>query len=141
MTEITRSIEILASQKRVWSHIHPTKWKEIFFFVKEVDGYTDGEAGVGTKAHVVAGDNDVTSVRYSVEITEFVPKEKIEYRRYDGPLQGRGVMHLKSLHTGTLLRRTSFYDDELSEDTIKALSAGMEKDNLRLKMQIETIKK
>ncbi len=141
MTEITRSIEILASKTRVWSHINPTKWKEIFYFVKEVDGYTDGEPGVGTKAHVVAGDNELTAVRYSVEITEFVQKEKIEYRRYGGPLQGRGVMHLKSLQTGTLLRRTSYYDDELSSETIKALSEGMEKDNMRLKLQIETIKK
>lgn len=142
MTEITRSIEIIASKNRVWSQIHPSNWPSIFFFVKAVDGYTDGKAGVGTTATVVAGGGaEEALVRYQVKITEFIEKEKIAYDRYGGPLTGRGVMTIKSLQTGTLLRRTSYYDDDLSPETIKTLSDGMEHDNMRLKQMIEKLKK
>lgn len=139
MTEITRSIEIVASRGRVWSHIHPGNWTKIFHFVKDVDGYKEGDGWIGKKAKVVAGDQEDSAVKYNVEITEFVDKEKITYRRYGGPLSGTGVMYLKPLQTGTLLRRTSYYDDDLSEQTIKTLCDGMERDNLRLKAIIEKI--
>src|SRR3990172_1337368 len=137
MTEITRSIEISSAKDKVWSHIHPSKWTKIFNFVKEVNGYTNGEAGVGTKARVVAGKDETTAVKYNVEITEFVPNVKIVYRRYNGPLKGKGEIHIKALQSGTLLKRTSYYDDNLSESTIKTLSEGMENDNLRIKTIIE----
>ncbi len=139
MTEITRSIEILASRNRVWSHIQPQNWKKIFNFVKEVDGYPAEKAGVGTKVKVVAGANGENQVKYHVEILEVVEKEKIVYRRYGGPLTGTGIIQIKSLHTGTLLRRTSHYDDDLSEEILRTLGGGMEKDNLRLKQMIEKI--
>jgi|GEM_PF-2022807 len=139
MPEITRSIEIIASRNRVWSHIQPQKWPTIFNFVKEVDGYPTAQAGVGTKVEVVAGKNGENLVKYNVEIVELVEKEKIVYRRYGGPLTGTGMMQIQPLQTGTLLRRTSFYDDPLSEDTLRALGEGMEKDNLRLKEIIEKI--
>lgn len=139
MTEITRSIEIVASRTRVWSHIHPGNWQKIFHFVKEVDGYKEGDGWIGKKAKVVAGGDEETAVKYNVEITELQDKEKIVYRRYGGPLSGTGVILIKPLTTGTLLRRTSYYDDDLSEQTIKTLCEGMEKDNMRLKTIIEKI--
>ncbi len=137
MTEITRSIEIFAPRDRVWAHIEPQNWTRIFNFVKEVHGYPVTEAGVGTKVNVVAGVNGKNSVKYSVEILEIVEKEKIVYRRYDGPLTGTGVIQIKSLHTGTHLRRISYYTDDLSPETLRTLGVAMEKDNLRLKQVIE----
>jgi len=139
MAEITRSIEIIASRNRVWSHIQPQKWPEVFNFVKEVDGYPTAKAGVGTKVTVVAGQNGENLVKYNVEIVELIEKEKIVYRRYGGPLSGTGIIQIQSLQTGTLLRRTSYYEDALSEETLRALGEGMEKDNLRLKEIIEKI--
>jgi len=56
-------------------------------------------------------------------------------------LVGKGVIQLKSLQRGTLLKRTSVYDDDLSEETIQSLSEGMEKDNLRIKKMAETTQK
>ena len=141
MTEITRSIEILASRNRVWTHIHPRNWTQIFNFVKDVNGYSeDGEAGVGTRADVIAG-NDENAVKYHVEVTEFVEKSRIAYRRYGGPLSGTGEIQIRSIGTGTLLRRTTVYNDDLSEETIKSISVGMETDNMRLKNLVETLKR
>ncbi len=138
MTEITRSIEIFAPRDRVWLHIHPRNWTKIFSSVKEVNGYAeDGDAGIGAKASVLTGDDDAT-IKYNIEITEFEPNYKIVYRRYGGPLTGKGIIQIRSLGQGTLLRRTTFYDDHLSEETIKSLSAGIEQDNKRLKNIIET---
>lgn len=137
MTEITRSIEISAPAEKVWLCIHPQNWTKIFNFVKEVNGFTDGKAGVGTHAKVVAGKDDLTSVKYNVEITEFLEHQKIVYRRYGGPLTGKGVIQLKSLPNGTLLTRTAHYDDALSEQTIEALSEDLEHDNIRIKKIVE----
>ena len=39
MTEIKRSIEIAATNERVWDCIHPKNWENIFHFVKNVDGF------------------------------------------------------------------------------------------------------
>ncbi|MFQ5651019.1 MAG: SRPBCC family protein [bacterium] len=137
MTEITRSIEIQASRNRVWAHIQPRNWTKIFDFVREVNGCTeDGEAGVGTEARIETGEDD-TAVKYKVAITEFVEHSRIAYRRYGGPLTGKGEIQIKSLGSGTLLRRTSYYDDDLSKETIRMLSEGLEKDNQRLKSTIE----
>ena len=111
----------------------------IFNFVKEVNGFENGDAGIGTTAKVIAGKDDVTTVKYSVEIVDFIPTKKIVYRRYDGPLAGKGEINLITLQNGTLLKRTSYYDDDLSTSTIKALSVGMEKDNLRIKSLVESI--
>ncbi len=140
MTKITRSIEIIASMNRVWSHIQPASWPMIFNFVKEVDGYTEGDDGVGVTATFETPSPAGVGIKYKVRITEFVEKRRIAYDRYDGPLKGRGLIQVRSLQTGTLLRRTSFYDDPLSEDTVRVLSEGMEQDNLRLKHLIETLK-
>ena len=140
MTEIKRSIEITATNERVWDCIHPKNWKSIFHFVKNVDGYDRGKSGVGIQASIVAGD-DSAAIKYSVEVTELNEKTKIAYRRYGGPLVGKGVIQLKSLQNGTLLKRTSIYDDDLSEETIQSLSEGMEKDNLRIKKMAETTQK
>lgn len=139
MTEIIRSIEIDAPLDEVWSYIHPQNWKKIFYFVKSVNGYTDGKAGVGTQATFMAGSDDISSIKYNVEITEFVEKKKIAYRRYGGPLIGEGLIQLKPLNEGTLMRRKGVYQDALSEETIHALSEGMERDNLRIKNIIEGI--
>ena len=136
MTEISRSIEISAAPDKVWSYIDPKNWTKIFEFVREVNGYTAGKPGVGTQAKVVAGEAD-SAVKYNVEITEFKEGEKIIYRRYGGPLTGRGVIQLKPLHKGTLFVRTSYYDDDLSEETMQALCAGMEKDNTKMKRNVE----
>ena len=68
-------------------------------------------------------------------------KTKIAYRRYGGTLVGGGVIQLKSLQNGTLLKRRSIYDDDLSKETIQSLSEGMEKDNLRIKKMAETTQK
>ncbi len=137
MTDISRSIEISAAAETVWSHIDPQNWPSKFDFVREVDGYTDGRPGVGTQAKVVAGTVE-SPVRYNVEITEFKENERIVYKRYGGPLSGKGVMQLKPLHSGTLFMRTSYYDDDLSEATMQALSTGLENDNRRIKTQIES---
>ncbi len=137
MTEIKRSIEIAATNEQVWDCIHPKNWKSIFCFVKNVDGYEQGKSGVGTLASIIAGD-DIAAIKYNVEVTELAEKTKIAYRRYGGPLVGNGVIQLKSLQKGTLLKRTSIYDDDLSEATIQSLSEGMEKDNARIKKIAET---
>ena len=137
MTEIKRSIEIAASNERVWDCVHPKNWKSIFHFVKNVDGYDEGKSGVGTQASIIAGD-DSAVIKYNVEVTELSENRKIVYRRYGGPLVGKGVIQLKSLQNGTLLKRTSIYDDDLFEETIQSLSEGMEKDNLRIKKIAET---
>jgi len=140
MTEIKRSIVIAAPVEKVWAQIHPKNWTRLFNFVKEVRGYTNGQAGVGTTAKVIAGDPDTPLIQYDVEITEFVEKKKIAYRRYGGPLTGDATMILKSLPNGTRLERTSHYEDDLSEETIKTLSAGMEKDNEKIKNLVEAAK-
>ncbi len=139
MTEIRRSIEIAATNDRVWECINPQNWQSIFHFVKKVDGYEQGKSGVGTHASIIAGGDD-TAIRYNVEVTELSEKTKIAYRRYGGPLVGKGVIQLKPLQKGTLLKRTSIYDDDLSEETIQSLSEGMEKDNLRVKKVAEAPK-
>jgi len=139
MTEIKRSLEIVATNERVWDCIHPKNWKRIFHFVKNVNGYEQGKFGVGTQASIIAGGED-SSIEYNVEVTELSEKTKIAYRRYGGPLGGKGVIQLKSLQKGTLLKRTSIYDDDLSEETIQSLSEGMEKDNLRVKKVAEAPK-
>lgn len=141
MTEIIRSIEIDAPLADVWDYVHPANWKKIFYFVQNVNGYTDGKAGVGTQATVVAGGNNSTEVKYQVKITEFVEKEKIVYKRYGGPLNGEGIIQLKPLNEGTLMRRKGIYTDDLSEEVMHALSEGMEKDNLRIKRIIEGAEK
>ena len=140
MTEIKRSIEIAATNERVWDCIHPKNWENIFHFVKNVDGYDPGKSGVGTRASISAGDES-TAIKYNVEVTELTENTKITYRRYGGPLVGKGVIQLKPLQSGTLLKQTSVYDDDLSEETIQSLSEGMEKDNLRIKKMAETTKK
>ncbi len=105
--------------------------------MKSVNGYSDdGEAGVGTTADIVAGGADA-AVSYHIEITEFVKDSRIVYRRYGGPLSGRGKIEVRSTGFGTTVQRTSYYDDALSEDTIKSLGAGIDKDNLRLKRVAE----
>ena len=140
MTEIKRSIEIAATNERVWDCIHPKNWENIFHFVKNVDGYDPGKSGVGTRASISAGDES-TAIKYNVEVTELTENTKITYHRYGGPLVGKGVIQLKPLQSGTILKRTSVYDDDLSEETIQSLSEGMEKDNLRIKKMAETTKK
>ncbi len=137
MTEITRSILINASAEKVWAQIHPKNWTKLFNFVKEVQGYSDGQAGVGTQAKVIAGDADTPLIQYNVEITEFVENEKIGYRRFGGPLTGDAVILLKSIPNGTLMVRTSFYEDDLSPETIKTISSGIEKDNEKIKKLVE----
>ncbi|RMF60804.1 MAG: SRPBCC family protein [Calditrichaeota bacterium] len=137
MTEITRSIEVAADVEKVWSCLHPRNWPKVFSSVKEVNGYKNGEQGVGTQARVVAGDKE-TAIRYNVEVVEFVEKSRIVYRRYGGPLAGKGIIKLRPLQSGTLVTRTGYYDDELSEETIRALSEGMETDNRRIKKLIES---
>ncbi|MFQ5638400.1 MAG: SRPBCC family protein [bacterium] len=136
MTEISRSIEIAATLDKVWSYIEPQNWTKIFDFVKKVDGYSKGRPGVGTQAKVVAGNKEV-EVCYNVEITEFKECDKIVYKRYGGPLTGKGMIQLKPLQSGTLFVRTGFYDDNLSEQIIKTISVGMEKDNRKIKKNIE----
>lgn len=140
MTEIKRSIEIAATNERVWALVHPENWENIFHFVKNVDGYDPGKSGVGIQASIIAG-HESTAIKYNVEVTELTEKTRIAYRRYGGPLVGKGVIQLKSLQSGTLLKRTSVYDDDLSEETIQSLSEGMEKDNLRIKKMAETTQK
>ncbi len=139
MTEITRSITIAAPPEKVWLQIHPKNWTKLFNFVKEVYGYSDGKAGVGTQAKVVAGDADTPLIQYNVEITEFIENEKIEYRRFGGPLTGEAVILLERVQNGTLLKRTSFYEDDLSEDTIRTISTGIEKDNQKIKKLVEGV--
>ena len=139
MTEIKRSIEIAATNERVWDCIHPKNWENIFRFVKNVDGYDPGKSGVGTRASISAGDES-TAIKYNVEVTGLTENTKITYRRYGGPLVGKGVIQLKPLQKGTLLKRASIYDDDLSEETIQSLSEGMEKDNLRIKKMAEAPK-
>ena len=139
MTEIRRSIEIAATNDRVWECINPQNWQNIFHFVKKVDGYEQGKSGVRPHASVIAGGDD-SAIRYNVEVTELSEKTKIVYRRYGGPLVGKGVIQLKPLQKGTLLKRTNIYNDDLSEETIQSLSEGMEKDNLRVKKVAETPK-
>lgn len=137
MTEITRSISINAAPEKVWALIHPKNWTKIFDFVKDVHGYTDGKAGVGTQARVSAGDPDAPLIQYNVEITEFVENEKIGYRRFGGPLTGEAVILLHSIPNGTLMVRTSYYEDDLSPETIKTISSGIEKDNEKIKKLVE----
>ena len=95
------------------------------------------EPGIGTRATIVAGDEPMP-VQYEIEVIDIVENERIIYRRYDGPLIGSGIIELKSLHSGTLFKRCNVYEDALSEEIITELSAGMEKDNLRIKRLIET---
>ena len=140
MTEIKRTIEISAPAEKVWLCIHPKNWTKIFNFVREVNGYTDGNAGIGTQAKVVAGKDDLTAIKYNIEITEFAENEKIGYRRYGGPLAGKGRIQLKPLQKGTLLVRSSHYEDDLSEKIISALSKDMEKDNDKIKKMVEEMK-
>ncbi|MFQ5709150.1 MAG: SRPBCC family protein [bacterium] len=137
MTEIRRSIEISAPKEKVWSFINPKNWADLFDSVESVDGYNDGQPGVGTKASVVAGNDALTTIKYRVEITEFLESNRIVYRRYGGPLSGKGIIELKELQIGTLLERVSQYDDDLSENILDTLSAGMEKDNLKIKQLVE----
>ena len=137
MTQITRNIEIDAPVEKVWSKIEPTNWTKTFDFVKEVDGETDGGPGVGTHVKVEAGEAE-SRVMYNIEITEFKENEKIVYRRFGGPLSGQGRIQLKSRLNSTLLSRTSYYEDNLTAETIRQLSAGIEHDNRRLKQMIET---
>jgi hypothetical protein len=137
MTEITRSININASAQKVWEQIHPKKWTKLFNFVKEVYGYADGEAGVGTQAKVAVGDADTPLIQYNVEITEFVENERIAYRRYGGPLTGEALILLKPIQNGTLLERISYYEDDLSPGTIETISVGIEKDNEKIKRLVE----
>lgn len=139
MTEITRKIAIAAPPEKVWAQIHPKNWTKLFNFVKEVYGYSDGQAGVGTQAKVVAGDADTPLIQYNVEITEFVENEKIAYRRFGGPLTGDAVILLKPVKDGTLLERTSYYEDDLSEETIRTISTGIEKDNQKIKRLVEGV--
>ena len=77
------------------------------------------------------------TVQYSIEITGFKERERIEYRRYAGPLPGKGCLQLKPIRNHTVFSRTSYYEDDLSEETIRALSDGIERDNLKLKRQVE----
>ena len=137
MTEISRSIEIAAPRDQVWAYIQPENWTKIFDFVREVDGYTDGRPGVGTRARVVAGADAQSTVQYNVEITEFKAPERIVYRRYGGPLSGKGVIEVKPLQKGTLFVRTSYYEDDLSESTIEMLSTNLERDNRKIRRNIE----
>jgi hypothetical protein len=137
MTEITRSVEIAADRDSVWSHIRPENWPTIFDFVTEVNGNTNaGSPGLGTQAQVIAGDKD-TAITYHIEIIEYKQKERISYRRFGGPLSGKGIIEIQSLHSGTVLRRTSYYDDDLAGETIDALCKSMEGDNLRIKELVE----
>ncbi|NIR53015.1 SRPBCC family protein [candidate division KSB1 bacterium] len=138
MTEISRSIEISAPTDKVWSHIDPKNWTQIFHSIQRVNGYSSGKPGIGTQATVVAGVNEESAIKYNIEITEFQEKQKIEYKRFGGPLTGRGMIRLRPLQKGTLLTRTSYYDDDLSEETIQALSEGMENDNEKIKTTIES---
>ncbi|MFQ5677689.1 MAG: SRPBCC family protein [bacterium] len=130
MTEIKRAIEIAAPQDRVWDCVHPRNWTKVFNFVDKVDGYD----GTGNKPHasVIAGDND-SAISYNIEVTDLDEKTRIAYRRYGGPLTGKGEIQLRALQNGTLLTRTGIYEDNLSEETIDLLSKGMEKDNLKIK--------
>lgn len=137
MTEISRSVEISASPEKVWSCIEPKNWMTIFDFVKKVDGYRDGKPGVGTQAKVVAGKDEDSAIQYNVEITEFKEQAKIVYKRYGGPLTGIGMIQLKPLQYGTLFVRTSYYDDDLSVETIRMLSLGLERDNQKIKLNVE----
>lgn len=137
MTEIKRSIEISADTKVVWSQISPKNWTKIFDFVREVNGYSNGEVGIGTQAKVVAGNDEQTAIKYNVEITEFKENEKIVYRRYGGPLPGQGILKLSPVPGGTLLTRIGQYDDNLSEEIMDALSEGIEKDNQKIKKIVE----
>lgn len=136
MTQITRQVEIAAPLEKVWAHIDPKNWTKTFTFVKTVDGHADGTPGVGTQATIEAGEGG-PMVKYNIEITEFLEKETIEYRRYGGPLPGKGRMRLKPLQNYTVFSRTSYYEDDLSEETIQTLSAGMERDNQKLKRLVE----
>ncbi|MFQ5864750.1 MAG: SRPBCC family protein [bacterium] len=140
MTEITRSIEISAPTEKVWSCIDPTNWSKIFSSVKEVDGVDNKEVGVGSQFKVVAGIDELITIKYNIEITEYLKNNKIVYRRFGGPLTGRGVIKLKSLQHGTMLVRTSRFDDDLSEETMDALSEGMEKDNKKIRELIKEMK-
>ncbi len=140
MTEITRSIEICAPAEKVWSCIDPANWTNVFTSVKEVDGDLNGEVGNGTRFTVVAGIDELTTIRYNIEITDYLKNKKIAYRRFGGPLPGTGMMQLKSLQNGTLLVRTSHYDDDLSEETMNTLCEGMERDNKKIKKMVEEMK-
>jgi len=138
MSLITKSIEILASRDQVWSYLDPSKWTEIFTFGKDVNVQTNGPSGVETTAIFEPDPNNDLWVKYNIKITEFVIGEKIAYQRYGGPLAGHGLISIHSLQTGTLFRRKGSYNDNLSNETIKMLSGGMENDNRRLKNMIET---
>lgn len=138
MTEIKRSIEISAPVEKVWSCVHPQNWDKIFKFVKEINGFNNGNVGVGTQAKVSAGNDEMVTISYNVEVTEFNENQKIAYRRFGGPLSGKGVIQLKALQNGTLLTRISQYDDDLSEPIIHALSEDMERDNLKIKQMVES---
>jgi hypothetical protein len=81
-----------------------------------------------------------SGISYNIEITEFIEKTKIAYRRYGGPLSGKGVIELRPLQSGTVLTRTGFYDDSLAEETIKSICDGIEQDNLRIKKTVENSK-
>jgi len=138
MTEITRSIEIDAPKEKVWEQIQPKNWTKTFSSVKKVEMLENGEPGVGTKAEIVAGTDDMSTIQYTVEITEYRNDEKIAYRRYGGPLPGKAVIQLRELQRGTLLTRSSYYEDDLSEATMSAISHGMEGDNTRIKQKVES---
>lgn len=138
MTEITRQIEIAESPQKVWSQIDPSNWPNIFSSVKEVNGSTNGQPGVGTRVKIVAGEKHDYSIQYNIEITEFKKMEKIAYRRFGGPLPGKAMMQIKPLQKGVLFVRTSYYDDDLSDETMQMLCEGMEKDNARIKELVES---
>ena len=138
MTEIKRSIEISAPGDRVWDCIQPQNWTKLFNFVENVDGCNESKSGIGTKATILAGEEGSTAVRYNVEVIELEEESKIVYRRYGGPLGGKGEIQLRSLQNGTLLTRKGIYEDNLSEETIDLLSEGMEKDNKKIKKMAES---
>jgi len=137
MTEITRSIEIDAPKEKVWEHLQPKNWTKTFSSVKKVEGLQNGEPGVGTTAEIVAGADDMSTIKYKVEITEYRNDAKIAYRRFGGPLAGKAVIQLRELQKGVLLTRSNYYDDDLSEETMDAISEGMESDNARIKQKVE----
>lgn len=137
MTEITRSIEIDAPKEKVWEHLKPKNWPRTFSSVKKVEGLENGEPGVGTTAEIVAGTDDMSTIKYKVEITEYRNDAKIAYRRFGGPLAGKAEIRLRELQKGTLLTRSSYYDDDLSEETMNAIGHGMESDNARIKQKVE----
>jgi uncharacterized membrane protein len=89
MKRVELTIDIDAPVKEIWAVLtSPTGFPSWIGGMQSVEVLTEGDYGVGTRYHVVAGKSTRT-IEWTVEITGLEPEQHIEFT-YGGDVEGTG---------------------------------------------------